>query len=108
MQQVILEQLQTLRSEQRAGFDSIRAEFNQRIDRLVTSEAFTAEQRRVDDRLAQLGRELGEERAIRKAEFEEVARRGDRIVTNVKWLAGSLVLPVGFFLYGVVQDAGGM
>lgn len=95
MQQVILEQLQTLRNEQRQGFDSIRSEFNQRIDRLVTNEAFAAEQRRVDDKFGSLGREIGEERGARKQSFEKLA-------VNVRWLAASLVVPIGLFIVNLV------
>lgn len=99
MQQVILEQLQTLRNEQRQGFDSIRAEFNQRIDRLVTNEAFAAEQRRVDDKFSSLGREIGEERGARKQSFEKLA-------VNVRWLAASLVIPVGLFVVNLLVYGG--
>lgn len=106
MQTVILEQLQTLRTEQREGFASMRSEFNQRIDRLVTSEAFTAEQRRVDEKFSSQGKEIADERASREAAFAAQQGRQDRLATNFKWLATSLILPLAIFIYGIVQDAG--
>lgn len=44
----------------REDFASMRQEFNQRFDNLVTRDAFRDEQRRVDDRFASQGREIGE------------------------------------------------
>ena len=44
----------------REDFASMRQEFNQRFDNLVTRDAFRDEQRRVDDRFTSQGREIGE------------------------------------------------
>lgn len=49
---------------------------NARIDKLVTTEAFVAEQRRVDERLAALGQDIQDERLAReKGDLEERTAR---------------------------------
>ncbi len=76
LQQMIIDELKALRAEQTAGFDRMRAEFNARIDRLVTTEAFTAEQRRTDERFAALGQDIQDERLAR--EKADIAERDAR------------------------------
>ena len=46
----------------------------ERLDKLVTTEAFATERRRVDDKFADQGREIGAERAERKADVETLER----------------------------------
>jgi len=49
----------------RGDLAEFRREMNQRLDRLVTQDAFEAERRRVDERHAQLGQDLVDEREAR-------------------------------------------
>lgn len=84
--QLVIEQLTLLRQEQRNGFDSMRAEFNGRIDRLVTQEAFAAEQQRTNDKFHD---------ADKKVEAAE--RRLEKFGANLRWLAAAIVLPILLF-----------
>ncbi|MCG7285348.1 hypothetical protein MHY85_05080 [Cellulomonas sp. ACRRI] len=80
LQQMIIDELKALRAEQATGFNAIRAEFNARLDRLVTTEAFAAEQRRVDQRFAEMGQDIVDERLAReKADDREATRRSQFI-----------------------------
>lgn len=54
----------------REDFASMRSEFNQRFDNLVTRDAFRDEQRRVDERFSSQGREIGELKADITAEAQ--------------------------------------
>lgn len=106
MQQMIIDQLKALGEGQQRGFDSLRAEFNQRLDRLVTTEAFTAEQRRVDERLSNLGQDIVDERLARLAEFEKANDRMAKLAANMRWVASALLLPIGLFVAGLVLGRG--
>lgn len=100
VEQLILEQLSTLRQEQQHGFDSLRKEFNSRIDRLVTQEAFNAEQRRVDDHIQRLGGDIVKETA------ERVSYQ-NKLATNMRWLAASVILPVVLFIGSIIAASEG-
>lgn len=102
MQQMIIDELKALRQEQTAGFNAIRAEFNQRLDRLVTTEAFTAEQRRVDERFAAMGQDIVDERLARVDAFDKANERMAKLAANVRWVASALLLPIGLFVAGLV------
>jgi ABC-type multidrug transport system fused ATPase/permease subunit len=106
LQQMIIDELKALRTEQSAGFNSVRAEFNARLDRLVTTEAFTAEQRRVDERFSNLGQDIVDERIARVAEFEKANDRMAKLAANVRWVASALLLPIGLFVAGLVLGRG--
>ena len=118
MYQVILDQLAILRNEQRQGFDSIRAEFNQRIDRLVTQDAFAAEQRRVDEKMHAVledladersARELGlaNERKAREAGLQQSSNAIQRQTTLLRWLGASVVIPMAGLIIGLLSQYGG-
>lgn len=114
---MIIDQLKALGEGQQRGFDSLRAEFNQRLDRLVTTEAFAAEQRRVDERLAAMGQDIVDERLARqdelnkaitdrKEQFEKVHDRIAKLTANMRWVASSVLLPIGLFVAGLVFGSG--
>lgn len=105
--QMIVQQLREMRTEQRQAFDSVRSEFNQRLDNLVTNGAFAAEQRRVDERNSNLGRELGSERTAREKGDEALERRIDKLTSNMRWIAASLVIPVALFVGNIILIRGG-
>jgi hypothetical protein len=52
----------------RADIADLRADFNARLDRLVTQDAFAGEQRRVDEMIRNLTDDLAQERVERLAE----------------------------------------
>lgn len=107
MQSLILDQLKSIRVEQQNGFNQLRSEFNLRLDKLVTQEAFNAEQRRVDVLLAGLGKDIADEQAARKEEMLAAQRRSDRLAVNLRFLAASVVIPVVLFIANIVIDVGG-
>lgn len=102
LQQMIIDELKALREGQQRGFDSMRAEFNTRLDRLVTTEAFTAEQRRVDERFAAMGQDIVDERLARVDAFDKSNERMAKLAANVRWVASALLLPIGLFVAGLV------
>lgn len=117
MQQMIIDELKALRGDQQRGFESIRSEFNQRLDRLVTTEAFAAEQRRVDERLSAMGQDIVDERlarqdelnkaiADRKEQLDKVHDRIAKLTANMRWIASSVLLPIGLFVAGLVFGRG--
>lgn len=102
-----------LRQDMREGF----ANLGQRLDRLVTTEAFTAEQRRVDDKLKDLADDIAAERQQRtQALADEVTHRKDgdaaqqqalnRLIANQKWLVAAVLLPTAFFIFTTLISLG--
>lgn len=79
-----------------------RKEVNERLDKLVTQDAFDGERRRVDGLIARLGQDLVAEAAARREAdaAEEVARRkvvdeleqkGARTGLWVRWTVGLII-----------------
>lgn len=106
--------VEQLREDSKAGFSQL----NQRLDRLVTTDAFAAEQRRVDDRLKDLADDIASERADRVAAVadEKTLREAgdarqqtqlDKLTTNIRWVAASIALPVGLFIANLVINSRG-
>lgn len=94
-----------LRQDMRDGFNNL----GQRLDKVVTAEAFAAEQRRVDDKFRDLADDITTERsqrveaiALEKSEREKGDARQqlalDKLVANQKWLVIAVLLPIGLFL----------
>jgi hypothetical protein len=78
----------------RADIADLRADFNARLDRLVTQDAFAGEQRRVDEMIRNLTDDLAQERVERLAEdkkletaVRDAAKASADAVTN---LSGSI------------------
>lgn len=97
--------LEQQRADMREGFAGINA----RLDKLVSQDAFTAEQRRVDDRLKDLADDIAAEKAARQeAQVDERKAREagdqrqqeqlDKLTTNLRWVAVSVLLPIALFL----------
>lgn len=89
--------------------DGLGKRLEARLDKVVTQEAFNAEQRRVDDKFKDLAEDIAAERALRQAAIdgESVAREKgdahqqealDRLIANQKWIAIAILLPIGLFL----------
>lgn len=118
VQQMIIDEIRTMRAESNQRLDQMRTEFNARLDRLVTNEAFAAERSRVDDRLGDLASDVALERAAReaaitaertarKADKAEAQARAEKTAANVRWLAAAIVLPIGLFIANIVLARGG-
>ena len=73
--------------------NSFRIEINQRLDRLVTTEAFAAEQRRVDERFREQSKDAEAEVTARKEADAEIRLGLARTAGLVKWAFASIVLP---------------
>lgn len=97
--------LDRIETGQQAGFDRL----DKRLDRLVTNEAFAAEQRRVDEKFRDLADDITTERTQRQsaiAEEKQTREKGDaaqqtaldKLVANQKWLVVAVLLPIGLFL----------
>jgi hypothetical protein len=78
----------------RADIADLRADFNARLDRLVTQDAFAGEQRRVDEMIRNLTDDLAQERVERLAEdkkLETAVRDAAKASTDaVTKLSGSI------------------
>lgn len=99
----------SIRDDQRNGFAAINA----RLDRLVSTELFSADQRRVDERLKDLADDITAERAMRikSIDDEQAARIKlaeeyktalDKLTTNLRWVAAAIILPIGLFLGNII------
>lgn len=105
----------------REDFASMRSEFNQRFDNLVTRESFRDEQRRVDERFRSMGREIGDVKADLTAEAsarvadtqaglqrqlaEKAEREKVRRATGWQWLFLAVSLVVGPVLGALIGSA---
>lgn len=119
-----LRRLDATREDMREGF----AQINARLDRLVTNDAFQAEQRRVDDKFRDFTKALDDERTARvRAIAEEKLQRVDDIASaekaredgdkrqqiqldkltgNLRWLAASIAVPIALFIANIVAAGG--
>jgi hypothetical protein len=88
--QLVLNEVKAVRADMNAGNTALRAEFNARIDKLVSTEAFTAEQRRVDERFADLGSDLVAEREARLSAEKDADERHSRLVNFMRALGGAV------------------
>lgn len=90
----------------RDDLGAFRKEVNERLDKLVTQDAFDAERRRGDELRAALGQDLVEEResrieADRTEKSERVAahalieKRSKQMWAGVQWGVGTLVALAG-------------
>ena len=80
--QIVLDELRALRTD-----------MNARLDKLVTQEAFAAEQRRVDQRHDSLGQDVVDERESRKTAITELKTAQAKTAANVRWAFAAIVLP---------------
>ncbi len=106
--------LEQIRNDQRDGFAGI----NSRIDRLVSTDAFNAEQRRVDDSLKAIAnditadrqqwmRELAQEKVDREKGDTAQQAQLDKLVITIRWVAAAILLPVGLYVADVIMNRGG-
>lgn len=93
---------QDLFSLLRSDIRDLRDDFNARLDRLVSQEAFSAEQKRRDELHAALGQDLVDERIARekaiaverdarKTALAETDQRSRRAWSSVRWTVGTLI-----------------
>lgn len=106
--------LDSLDRGMRDGF----AQTNARLDKLVSQDAFQAEQRRVEDRLKAIEREQAEEKADRVAADEAEKREResgdkgqqaqlDKFAGNFRWLFASMVIPIACVILAWLLARGG-
>jgi len=98
------------------------------VDKVVTKDMFQAESRRVDERLAEQGRDIAdertdrvaavaEERASREKEVgkvaavvdafkKEVADDKEKNRANMRWLASAILLPVALAIFALLTRGG--
>lgn len=97
--------LQSMRDDMRNGFAAI----NQRLDRYVSMDLFSADQRRIDERLNNLADALASEQRARIAAFKDeqtarerqeanVDRDMQRFKTFLGAVATSMLIPIGLFI----------
>ncbi|AIY16131.1 hypothetical protein GUY44_11880 [Pimelobacter simplex] len=114
LQQRLDERLDKIDANQQAGFDRL----DKRFDRLVTTEAFNAEQRRVDDKIKDLADDIAAERDARRISMiEEKAAREDgdkrqqsaldKLIANQKWIVVTILIPIALFIANLVIDRSG-
>lgn len=112
------------RTDLREGFKAI----NERLDRLVSSDAYLADQRRVDDRLKELADdiateqraraeaialeretrtiELNKEQRDRKATAAELRAALDKMVQTQRWVAAAIIIPIALFIANIALVRG--
>jgi hypothetical protein len=98
------------------------------VDKVVTKDMFQAESRRVDERLAEQGRDIAdertdrvaadaEERAAREKDVgkvdakvdafkKEVADDKEKNRANMRWLASAILLPVALAVFALLTRGG--
>lgn len=98
-----LRRLHEIREDVRAGF----ARQDARLDKLVTNEAFLAEQRRVDERMKDIADDVVIERDDRSRGDAEQQKQLDKLTNNLRWLAASIVIPIALFLATILLTTKG-
>lgn len=106
VQTMILSQLTELNKDQREGFAGLRAEMHQQLDKLVTRDAFEAEKTRVDLQHSALVTLVTREQDLREKADQELSHRIDGLSGTLKWVAASIVIPVGLFLANLLFARG--
>lgn len=91
-----------IRQDMREGF----ANLGQRLDKLVTESAFTAEQRRVDDKLKDLADDIAAEREARKNGDTGQQAALDRLIATQRWVIAVVLLPTAFFIITTLISLG--
>lgn len=103
-------------------------QIDNKLDQVVTKDMFQAESRRVDERLAEQGRDIADERTARSTadEQERAARKEDvsKVATelaafkketaetaeknraNMRWLASAILLPVALAVFALLTRGG--
>jgi multidrug resistance efflux pump len=99
-----------------------------KLDNVVTKDMFQAESRRVDERLAEQGRDIADERtdrtraieqerASRKEEVgnvrnaldafkKDVVENAEKTKANMRWLTSAILLPVALAVFALLTRGG--
>lgn len=99
------------------GVNGLGTRLEARLDKLVSQEAFAAEQRRVDDKMKDLSDDISQERLARAAEIarEESERtKGDamqqgaldKLGERYRWVVVAIVLPIVLFIANALLQYG--
>lgn len=82
-----------LKRTMESGFASVNANLREK----VSQDVYAADQRRMDDRVADIKVDVAEEKVERKAGDDRQQLLLDKMATNIKWLLTGLLLPTVFF-----------
>jgi hypothetical protein len=82
-----------LKRTMETGFASVNANLREK----VSQDVYAADQRRIDDRMADMKVDQAEEKVERKAGDDKQQLLLDKMSTNMKWLLTGLLLPTVFF-----------
>ena len=82
-----------LKRTMETGFASVNANLREK----VSQDVYAADQRRHEDRFADIKVDQAEEKVERKAADKEQQGQIDKISTNIKWFLTGLLLPTAFF-----------
>ncbi|HEX6685012.1 MAG TPA: hypothetical protein VF062_19640 [Candidatus Limnocylindrales bacterium] len=82
-----------LKRTMESGFASVNANLREK----VSQDVYAADQRRMDDRVADLKVDHAEEKVERKAGDDKQQILLDKLATNLKWAFATILLPVMFF-----------
>lgn len=82
-----------LKRTMEAGFASV----NQSLSKMVDQGVYLADQRRFEDRIADIKVDQAEEKAAREKGDENQQTQLDKLSNNIKWAFVSVILPVAFF-----------
>lgn len=86
--------IEAMRSDMRDGIAAI----NSRLDKLVSVEAHAADLRRVDERMADLAKDIADEQQRRQEAVQRLETQMQRMVTTQRYVAAAILLPVALFI----------
>lgn len=99
-------ELQRALEQQRIDMKEGFAQLNNRLDKLVSAEAFTAEQRRVDEKFVDMQGDLQDERTARERAIHEADNRINKMKDRMWWFAAAILLPIFLYVVEWVQAGG--
>ena len=73
----------------------------------MSTGAFSAEQRRVDDLLSRLTHDIADERANREKGDVDQQKALDKLIANQRWLVAAVILPIALFLASIYLTRSG-
>lgn len=82
-----------LKRTMESGFATVHASLSKMVDQGV----YAADQRRMDDRVADIKVDIAEEKVERKSGDDKQQILLDKMAANLKWLAAAVLLPTAFF-----------
>ena len=100
-------ELQRALEQQRADIREGLAGINSRLDQLVTTGAFAAEQRRVDEQLSRLTKDITDEAVARREGDEAQQKSLDKLTALMRWYVVAIIVPVALFVANLYMSKSG-